>query len=506
MKKAAFFIIFLILALGAAAQPKVAVLDAVIHSGVKEAVQVPVTQNIIQELVASGKYTVLDRANVARSLEELEFQVSGVVKDTEIKRLGDFLGAEFIVIIDISIIEDIYFVSAKLIDVESTVIKNQVSHKDRGDIDVIFDIASAVGKKLAGKDVKDSFVAKDTTVEASSFATAGDLTVDFGDEGVTFYIYDVVVSGMMGKKVTMEFQLSQGPDWLSGTLIQLDPIEVIYDPSYWNGEAFWFYYPYSEFYKEDYGDYTKDYWGSFFVVKDNGDDLIQKDIQFNVYEHMADAYSDEDSSASASGNYDYDYDDEYDDFSTDNMVSRIVVSYNWPQHLGSAASYFDEILEEDYEASSYLNDYTSHSWDLDLHCLLAIDDGFYLCGNIGLTVMDHEYIAGPNEGETSNVMIGTTVEAGCGTGFSLDEVFQMFLGARVGMAGFVLGDYLSDEESEQSTLLIALETGMDLFVDVLALSGRLDLEYAPFIEGDVFSEPRDMFRINLTVGAGLALR
>jgi len=76
--------------------------------------------------------------------------LSGVVKDSEIRAIGEQLGAEYILIINVSILEDIYFVSAKMINVSTGVIFKQESYKDRGDIEIIFDIAEVVGEKLAG--------------------------------------------------------------------------------------------------------------------------------------------------------------------------------------------------------------------------------------------------------------------------------------------------------------------------------------------------------------------
>jgi hypothetical protein len=66
--------------------PKVAVLDTIIPDGTDPNVAVGVTERISEELVVSGKYTVLDRTTVGQSLKEIEFQMSGLVSDADISR------------------------------------------------------------------------------------------------------------------------------------------------------------------------------------------------------------------------------------------------------------------------------------------------------------------------------------------------------------------------------------------------------------------------------------
>jgi len=150
MKRWIFAVLALAAAVQAPAQPKVAVLDAVIPESMDEAVIIPVTDKIVEELVVSGKYTVLDRANIEQVLQEKEFQVSGLVKDTEIAKAGEYLGAAFVVIARVSRIEDTYFISARMIDVATGAIMAQTSDQEEGKISVLIAVAGRVGRKLAG--------------------------------------------------------------------------------------------------------------------------------------------------------------------------------------------------------------------------------------------------------------------------------------------------------------------------------------------------------------------
>src|SRR4030042_4905156 len=69
------------------ARPQVAVLDTILAAGMDKTVAAPITDKIIEELVNSGKYTVIDRANVEQGLREKAFQLSsGVVKNEEVRQ------------------------------------------------------------------------------------------------------------------------------------------------------------------------------------------------------------------------------------------------------------------------------------------------------------------------------------------------------------------------------------------------------------------------------------
>lgn len=130
------------------ALPKVAVLDAVVPETMDKAVVVPITDKIAEEIVNSKQYSVLDRANVEQVLREKEFQVSGMVQDSDIKQAGKYLGADFVVVARVSLVEGTYFISAKMIDVESGAIFAQVSDQEEGKASVLIKIAERVGRKL----------------------------------------------------------------------------------------------------------------------------------------------------------------------------------------------------------------------------------------------------------------------------------------------------------------------------------------------------------------------
>jgi hypothetical protein len=133
----------------AVAQPKVAVLNAVAAERIDQSVTGPVTEKVIERLVASGSYLVLDRANVQAVLKEREFQYSGLVSDAEISEAGKYLGADRVVVIRIESLDGTYFLSARMIDVETGIISRQASADGEGKLSVLLGLAERVGSALA---------------------------------------------------------------------------------------------------------------------------------------------------------------------------------------------------------------------------------------------------------------------------------------------------------------------------------------------------------------------
>lgn len=132
------------------AQPKVAVLNALAAERIDQSVTGPVTEKVIERLVASGRYLVLDRANVQSVLKEREFQYSGLVSDAEVSQAGKYLGADQVVVIKIENLEGTYFVSARMIEVETGVILRQASAEGEGKLPVLLSLSERVGVTLAG--------------------------------------------------------------------------------------------------------------------------------------------------------------------------------------------------------------------------------------------------------------------------------------------------------------------------------------------------------------------
>jgi basic membrane protein A len=133
-----------------AALPKVAVLDISAQAGIDASVVVPVTETIMEEVVGARAYVVLDRAYVEQTLKEMEFELSGLVGDSQAAKAGQFLGADYVVAGKVQMIGDAYFLVAKMIEVRTGVIVAQSSEQGEGKLSTLLGMSRQVGRKLVG--------------------------------------------------------------------------------------------------------------------------------------------------------------------------------------------------------------------------------------------------------------------------------------------------------------------------------------------------------------------
>jgi len=151
MKRSLLFLLILALTIPVIiAQPKIAVLDASVGGGVNINASSIVADTINEQFVKSPDYTAIDRAYISNIQEEKKFQLSGEVNDADIKELGITFGADYLCIANVSLLGSTYTVSARLIRVETAEVVSQESARSVGTIDILFDVAEDVGRKLVG--------------------------------------------------------------------------------------------------------------------------------------------------------------------------------------------------------------------------------------------------------------------------------------------------------------------------------------------------------------------
>lgn len=155
MKKDAVLILILILSavqsVSAGERLKVAVLDATIGNGVEVNASAIVADTINEQFVKSDGYIAIDRAYISKIQAEKKFQLSGEVNSEDVKELGAIFGAQFICIANVSKLGSTYTVSARMIDVATAQVVSQESARQKGQIDILFEVAETVGGKLVGK-------------------------------------------------------------------------------------------------------------------------------------------------------------------------------------------------------------------------------------------------------------------------------------------------------------------------------------------------------------------
>ena len=126
MKRLLFFVLLLIAHITIYAQnseKKIAVLEIVDREeNVSQGVKLMLRGRLTAAVTATPGYVGLDRVDMDAVLAEHNFQKSGMVAEKHIKRLGEALGADYVMIAEAAWFDPCkttLIVSAKLVDVES---------------------------------------------------------------------------------------------------------------------------------------------------------------------------------------------------------------------------------------------------------------------------------------------------------------------------------------------------------------------------------------------------
>ena len=138
-------VIAILLGLTAMAQnQKVAVFDPA--GSIPTSTRDIVREEISSVIVNTPGYTVLERSQINKVLEENKFQMSGIVDESQISDIGKRLGADFALISTVQIMDDgRYHVSFKLIDVLTAQVAKQKTGRSQAKndlLDLVYNVAS----------------------------------------------------------------------------------------------------------------------------------------------------------------------------------------------------------------------------------------------------------------------------------------------------------------------------------------------------------------------------
>ncbi len=94
------------------------------------------------------KYSLLERAQMDKILEQFNVQNSGCVDDSCAVQFGRMLAVQRIIVGSIGLVGETYMISGRMVDVESSKVVRAVSRKYQGKIDGVLDIIPLVGHEL----------------------------------------------------------------------------------------------------------------------------------------------------------------------------------------------------------------------------------------------------------------------------------------------------------------------------------------------------------------------
>ena len=134
-------------------QNYIAVMDLDLGKGADPAFRALLTNGLINELVRIGRYSIIDRANRNRILEEQGFQVQDCVEESCRVNAGRLLGVGKIVIGSITKVENTYFGMIQLINVETGKVESSAKEQCECSPKDLLELAGVLAGKLMGLQV-----------------------------------------------------------------------------------------------------------------------------------------------------------------------------------------------------------------------------------------------------------------------------------------------------------------------------------------------------------------
>ena len=127
-------------------------------------------RDIVRELISSAVvntngYVVLERQLIDRVLEENRFQAGGMVDDTQVVEMGRLMGANLAFVSTVADLGINYFISGKMIDVQTARIEMQrTAQTQRGASDLMTVVLNMVGEML-GQPVAETATPTETPIQ-----------------------------------------------------------------------------------------------------------------------------------------------------------------------------------------------------------------------------------------------------------------------------------------------------------------------------------------------------
>ena len=129
---------------------KVAILETVDKEGrVSYGVKLMVRSKLSTFITATPGYEGYDRVDVGAILGEHEFQRTGLVSDSQIKRLGEMTGADYILVAEVAYLNDSYiFLSAKILNVETARVEQTADLQTQATVEALDQNCKILAGKL----------------------------------------------------------------------------------------------------------------------------------------------------------------------------------------------------------------------------------------------------------------------------------------------------------------------------------------------------------------------
>jgi hypothetical protein len=150
MRKALLSALMSVFACAAFALPKVAILNPTLDKTMSADIGSAIVDKVQEVLLKSKKYSIVDRNSRDAVWEERNFQLSsGEIDQSQIKSIGQGLGADFVVVVKVKKVGSLYAMSTSMIDVETLEVVGQASAEAKEPIENVLKLSTKCGAALA---------------------------------------------------------------------------------------------------------------------------------------------------------------------------------------------------------------------------------------------------------------------------------------------------------------------------------------------------------------------
>lgn len=168
MKKSVIFtVVLLACSLALCAQTKkVAVMETKVNEGVSSFQSNMVRGGMETAVANASGYEGYDRASFDKIMQEHNFQRSGAVDDSQIKELGQMAGVQYVLVTEASTDSDGFFITAKILDVETGLLVKVANTFCNAIGKDIYDASNKLGQQMFGVEMQnDNTILEETGIE-----------------------------------------------------------------------------------------------------------------------------------------------------------------------------------------------------------------------------------------------------------------------------------------------------------------------------------------------------
>ena len=168
MKKSVIFtVVLLACSLALCAQTKkVAVMETKVNEGVSSFQSNMVRGGMETAVANASGYEGYDRASFDKIMQEHNFQRSGAVDDSQIKALGQMAGVQYVLVTEASTDSDGFFITAKILDVETGLLVKVANTFCNAIGKDIYDASNKLGQQMFGVEMQnDNTILEETGIE-----------------------------------------------------------------------------------------------------------------------------------------------------------------------------------------------------------------------------------------------------------------------------------------------------------------------------------------------------